>query len=81
MVIDGRAYTSIQKSQRKDHGDNVTSSLQFRLFEVITTDASTKGFGATLLQEQPDGKLKPIGFASQFLSDTEKNMRYMNSNY
>ena len=39
---------------------------------IITTDASTKGLGATLWQEQPDGKLKPIGFDSRFLSDTEK---------
>ena len=39
---------------------------------VITTYASTKGLGATLWQEQPDGKLKPIGFASRFLSDSEK---------
>ena len=39
---------------------------------VITTDASTKGLGATLWQEQPDGKLRPNGFASRFLSDTEK---------
>ena len=39
---------------------------------IITTDASTKGLRATLWQEQPDGKLKPIGFASRFLSDTEK---------
>ena len=39
---------------------------------IITTDASTKGLGATLWQEQPDGKLKPIGFASRFLLDTEK---------
>ena len=39
---------------------------------IITTDASTKALGATLCQEQPDGKLKPIGFASRFLSDTEK---------
>ena len=28
--------------------------------------------GATLWQEQPDGKLKPIGFASRFFSETEK---------
>ena len=28
--------------------------------------------GATLWQKQKDGKLKPIGFASRFLSDTEK---------
>ena len=39
---------------------------------VITTDASTKGLGATLWHEQPNGTLKPIGFASRFLSDTEK---------
>ena len=39
---------------------------------IITTDASTKSLGATLWQKQPDGKLKPIGFASRFLSDTEK---------
>ena len=42
---------------------------------VITTDVSTKSLGATLWKKQPDGKLKPIGFARRFLSDTEKNMR------
>ena len=39
---------------------------------ILTTDASTKGLGATLWQKQNDGKLKPIAFASRFLSDTEK---------
>ena len=39
---------------------------------IITTDASTKGLGAALWHEQPVGKLKPIGFASRFHSDTEK---------
>ena len=39
---------------------------------IITTDASTKGLGATFWQEPPDGKLKPIGYASRFLSATEK---------
>ena len=39
---------------------------------ITTTDASTKGLGATLWEEQLDGKFKPIGFASRFLSDTEK---------
>ena len=39
---------------------------------MITTDASTKGLGATLWQEQLDGTLKPIGYASRFLSSTEK---------
>ena len=39
---------------------------------IITTDASTKRLGATLWQKQKTGELKPIGFASQYLSDTEK---------
>ena len=39
---------------------------------IVTTDASTKGLGTTLWQEQPDGKLKPIGFVSRFFSDMEK---------
>ena len=32
---------------------------------TITTDASTKGLGATLWQKQKDGYLKPIEFASR----------------
>ena len=39
---------------------------------IITTDASTKGLGATLWQKQKSGELKPIGFASRYLSDTER---------
>ena len=39
---------------------------------VITTDVSTKGLGATMWQEQPGGTMKPISFASPFFSDTEK---------
>ena len=41
----------------------------------ISTDASTKDLGATLWQDQLDQKLKTFGFASQFLSDTEKSMK------
>ena len=48
---------------------------------TITTDASTKGLGAILWQEQHNGELKPIAFASRFLSDTEKNTQLMNWNY
>ena len=47
---------------------------------TLTTDASTKGLGATLWQEQNNGDLKPR-FASTFLSDTEKNMQSTSSNY
>ena len=39
---------------------------------ILTTDASAKRLGATLWQKQNDGTLKPIGFASRFLSATEK---------
>ena len=39
---------------------------------VITTNGSSKGLGAKLWQEQPDGKIISIVFASRFLSDTEK---------
>ena len=45
---------------------------------TLTSDASTKGLGATLWQEQHNGELKPIAFASRFLSDTEKNTPSMN---
>ena len=38
---------------------------------ILATDASSKGLGATLWQKQEEGNLKPIG-ASRFLSDTEK---------
>ena len=43
------------------------------LSNTVSTDASTKGLGATLWQEQHNGKFKPIAFASTFLSDFEKN--------
>ena len=39
---------------------------------IIITDGSTKGQGATHWQKQKTGELKPIGFASRFLSGTEK---------
>ena len=38
---------------------------------VITTDASSKRLGATLWKDHSNGKLKPVRFASQFLSDTQ----------
>ena len=43
---------------------------------VKTTDASIKGIGATLWQEQHNRELKPIAFASRFLSDTKKIRHY-----
>ena len=43
---------------------------------AITTDASTAFLGSTLWQEQPDGKVKPIGLTSRILSDMEKEICY-----
>ena len=40
---------------------------------IITTDANTKGLGATLGQKQKDGNLKPVRFASRSLLDREKD--------
>ena len=48
---------------------------------TITTDTSTEGLGATLWQEQHNGELTPIAFASRFLSKTEKNTQLMIWNY
>ena len=39
---------------------------------IITTDASTKGMGATLRQKQKTGAIKPIGFAIRYFVETEK---------
>ena len=49
-----------------------SAHYNFDYANVITSDASTKGLGATLWQEQIDEKLKSIGFASRVLSDTKK---------
>ena len=39
---------------------------------ILTTDACTKRLEVTLWQRQKDGNLKPVGYASRFISDTKK---------
>ena len=54
----------------------ITEKLSFAYYSsvwpnTITTDASTKGLGSILWQEQYNRDLIPIVFARRFLSDTE----------
>ena len=72
MDMDGRTYSGIRKSQAKITAIPCLAHYNSDYPNIITTDASTKGLGATLWQEQPDGNLKSIDFASRFLSDTKK---------
>ena len=39
---------------------------------VISTDASNKGIGAVLLQEQPDGSLRPCSYYAKTLNKDQR---------
>ena len=63
---------AFENLKEKDHGDTMSGSLQLKLSERDNNRRQYESLGATLLQEQPDGKLNKIGFACRFLSDTKK---------
>ena len=75
MDLEGRTHIGFRKLETKITEIPCLAHYNSDYSNVITTDASTKGLGTTLWQEQPNRLLKPIGCASRFLSDTEKNMR------
>ena len=39
---------------------------------VVSADASCYGLGATLIQKQPDGAMKPVAYISRSLTPTEQ---------
>ena len=39
---------------------------------IVSADASCYGLGATLIQKQPDGVMKPIAYISRSLTPTEQ---------
>ena len=41
--------------------------------ELLDTDTSIEGLGAVLEQEQDDGMLHPVAYASRSLSKVERN--------
>ena len=72
LDMDGRTHPDLRKSRTENHGNTVFGTLQFGI-PKYNNRRQHKRPRATLWQEQPDGKLKPIGFASRFFSDTKKN--------
>ena len=71
--MDRRTHDHIWKFKTKPR-KRVFATLQFLLtkYDTHRRKYSTKGLGATLCQEQPDGNFKPIRFPSRFFSETEE---------
>lgn len=52
--------------------EKVLTPFQVELPVILATDASPTGYGAVLSHIMPDGKERPVAFASKSLSKTEK---------
>ena len=52
--------------------DQVLTHFDPDLPLVLATDSSSYGLGAVLLHRTPEGVERPIAYASQSLSETEK---------
>ena len=52
--------------------ENSNPDIHILLFQLVT-DASKEGFGASLEQKQPDGKIRPLLYISRTTLPSEKN--------
>ena len=65
-----RAFESLKAAVTQSP---VLAYPNFQVDFVLETDASVKGLGALLSQQQNDDVLHPVAFASRSLSPTERN--------
>ena len=61
-------FNNLKKAQHT----TMFGTLQRQKENRVTTDASKTGLGVALWQKQTNGGLKPIAFASRYLTDVEK---------
>ena len=62
---------AFRKLKQKLAEKPVLAIYQVQAKTEVHTDASKDGLGATLLQEQPDGSMRPVMFYSQRTTDAE----------
>ena len=65
-----RSFLDLRETLKSDQ---VLSKPDFTKRFFVITDASLKGVGAVLSQENEDGELSPIMFASKKLSESQRN--------
>ena len=39
---------------------------------MVSSDASSFGLGAVLMQKQPSGEMRPVAYASRSMTETER---------
>ena len=70
--MDRRTHGSVQKDKTKNHGVTVSGTSYFKLSEHINQGHEHKRSRGHALARTTRRKMKQIGFASRFLSDTKK---------
>ena len=72
MRVERRNQTAFENLKREIFGIPSWAPPLCELQIVITVDASRELLGATLWQDQPDGKIKSNAFASRIISNAER---------